>query len=147
MRRVKKLFRKSDSASARVISRNSKTGCARPTRLAGHAHHRPSARATQSRALVLAAACAPGAEKIAAETAEALWVLKKIAEPLVSLPATSAIMQTFQRDLKRRGVSWRSPVEATSIEVIHRYVAAGRRHRRQPSRSPPPPASARSARS
>ncbi len=85
---------------------------------------RPPAR-LKSSALVLAPLVLLVPKTSPLKTAESLWALKKITEPLVSLPATSAIMQTFQRDLKRRGVSWPQSVEATSVEVIHRYVAAG----------------------
>ena len=54
-----------------------------------------------------------------------LWRTKKIAEPLVGEPAVTSIMQGFQRDLKRRGVIWPQNVEATSVELITRYVANG----------------------
>jgi DNA-binding transcriptional LysR family regulator len=50
---------------------------------------------------------------------------KRITEPLVGQPAVTAIMQSFQRDLKRRGVRWPQAVEATSVELITRYVANG----------------------
>ncbi len=79
----------------------------------------------RSRALVLAPLALLVPKKSALKSAEALWAAKKIGEPLISLPANSAIMQTFQRGLKKRGVTWVQSVEATSIEVIHRYVAAG----------------------
>ena len=34
-------------------------------------------------------------------------------------------MQSFQRDLKRRRVVWPQAVEATSVELVWRYVANG----------------------
>lgn len=54
-----------------------------------------------------------------------LWARKRLTEPLVGQPAVTSIMQGFQRDLKLRGVKWRQAVEATSVELITRYVANG----------------------
>ncbi len=54
-----------------------------------------------------------------------LWTQKRITAPLVGQPAVTSIMQGFQRDLKRRGVMWTQTVEATSVELITRYVANG----------------------
>jgi DNA-binding transcriptional LysR family regulator len=59
------------------------------------------------------------------KNADELWTRKKISEPLVGQPAVTSIMQGFQRDLKRRGVAWPQSVEATSVELITRYVANG----------------------
>ncbi len=53
---------------------------------------------------------------------------KKITEPLIGQPASTAIMAGFQRDLKRRGISWRQTVQATSLELVTRYVANGEGH-------------------
>jgi DNA-binding transcriptional LysR family regulator len=57
--------------------------------------------------------------------AEDLWGQKRIAAPLVGQPAVTSIMLGFQRDLRRRGVTWPQTVEATSVELITRYVANG----------------------
>jgi DNA-binding transcriptional LysR family regulator len=57
-----------------------------------------------------------------------LWSQKKIAEPLVGLPAGTSVMKNFQRGLKRRGVTWAQTVEATSIELVTCYVANGEGH-------------------
>ena len=57
-----------------------------------------------------------------------LWARKKIAEPLVGLPASTSIMRNFQRDLKRRDVTWPQTVEAASVELVTRYVANGEGH-------------------
>ena len=54
-----------------------------------------------------------------------LWATKRIAEPLVGQPAATSVMQGFQRDLKRRRVVWPQAVEATSVELVMRYVANG----------------------
>jgi DNA-binding transcriptional LysR family regulator len=50
---------------------------------------------------------------------------KKISEPLICLQEDSSVSQGFQRDLKRRGVTWRQTVEATSLDLVARYVANG----------------------
>ncbi len=57
-----------------------------------------------------------------------LWPARKIAEPLVGLPATTSVMKNFQRGLKKRGVVWPQAVEATSIELVTCYVANGEGH-------------------
>jgi DNA-binding transcriptional LysR family regulator len=59
------------------------------------------------------------------KNASELWARKRIDEPLVGQPAVTSIMQGFQRDLKTRSVKWRQVVEATSVELITRYVANG----------------------
>ena len=60
--------------------------------------------------------------------AKQLWAQRKVAEPLVGLPATTAVMKNFQRGLKKRGVVWPQAVEATSIELVTCYVANGEGH-------------------
>jgi DNA-binding transcriptional LysR family regulator len=60
--------------------------------------------------------------------ADDLWRLKKITDPLVGQLATSRVMQSFQRGLKKRGITWPQVVEATSAELITRYVANGEGH-------------------
>ncbi|MCX6956139.1 MAG: LysR family transcriptional regulator [Verrucomicrobia bacterium] len=60
--------------------------------------------------------------------AETLWAQKKIAEPLVGLPAGTSVMKNFQKGLKRRGVTWSQSAEATSIELVTCYVANGEGH-------------------
>ena len=59
------------------------------------------------------------------KTAAELWARKKITEPLVGQPAVTSIMQGFQSDLKKRRITWPQTVEATSVELITRYVANG----------------------
>jgi DNA-binding transcriptional LysR family regulator len=59
------------------------------------------------------------------KSAEEILAQKKITEPLVAQPAGTSFMQTFQRDLKRRGITWPQSVEATTVELVMRYVANG----------------------
>ncbi len=59
------------------------------------------------------------------KNAEDLLAQKRIPEPLVGQPATTSVMQNFQRDLKRRRVTWPQALEATSVELVVRYVANG----------------------
>ncbi len=54
-----------------------------------------------------------------------LWAKKKVPEPLIGLPAATSVMQNFQKDLKRLGVTWPQAVEATSVELVTCYVANG----------------------
>lgn len=62
-------------------------------------------------------------EKISA--AADLWKKGKPALPLISLPASETISVLFQKGLKRRGVAWPVAIEASSLELITRYVANG----------------------
>ena len=55
-------------------------------------------------------------------SADELWAQKKITMPLIGQPAKTSFMQGFQRDLKRRRVSWPQAVEVTSAELVVRYV-------------------------
>jgi len=59
------------------------------------------------------------------KSAEELWARKKISEPLIGLPASTTVTRNFQRGLKRRGVTWPQALEATSLELVTRYVANG----------------------
>jgi len=59
------------------------------------------------------------------KTPEQLWARKKIFEPLIALPPSAIVTRNFQRGLKKRGVSWRQSIEATSIDLIGDYVANG----------------------
>lgn len=58
-------------------------------------------------------------------SAQELWARKKIAETLICLPSTTAVARVFQRELKRRRVTWPQGIEATSVDLIGRYVANG----------------------
>ena len=57
-----------------------------------------------------------------------LWSRKKVTNPLIGLPASTTVMRNFQRGLKRREVVWPQVVEATSVELVTRYVASGEGH-------------------
>ena len=57
--------------------------------------------------------------------AEELWRQKRLSEPLICLPENSGIAQMFQAELKRRGIQWPQTIEATSLDLVHRYVANG----------------------
>jgi DNA-binding transcriptional LysR family regulator len=50
---------------------------------------------------------------------------KRIPEPLVAQPAKTSFMIDFQSELKRRRITWPQAVEATSVELVMRYVANG----------------------
>jgi DNA-binding transcriptional LysR family regulator len=59
------------------------------------------------------------------KSAEELLARRKISEPLICLPESTGITRGFQRELKRRGVSWPHIIEATSLDLVTRYVANG----------------------
>jgi DNA-binding transcriptional LysR family regulator len=58
-------------------------------------------------------------------SAQELWTQKRVAETLICLPSTTVVARAFQRELKRRGVVWPQGIEATSVDLIGRYVANG----------------------
>jgi len=58
-------------------------------------------------------------------SAQELWAQKRVAETLICLPSTTVVARAFQRELKRRGVVWPQGIEATSVDLIGRYVANG----------------------
>ncbi|MBW8781964.1 MAG: LysR family transcriptional regulator [Verrucomicrobia bacterium] len=58
-------------------------------------------------------------------TADELWARKKVTTPLIGLPAETNLMRSFQRELKRRGVSWPQKIEAPSMELVASYAANG----------------------
>ena len=60
-----------------------------------------------------------------AKSCDELFANKRIAEPLISVPASGVVSRNFQRGLKKRGVVWPQTVEATSIELVADYVANG----------------------
>jgi len=59
------------------------------------------------------------------KSADELWAQKKIAEPLICLPENTGIVRGFLNELKRRGITWRNVVEATSLDLVTRYVSNG----------------------
>lgn len=58
-------------------------------------------------------------------SADELWTRKRVDEPLICLPASTVVARVFQRELKRRGVTWPQGIAATSLDLIGRYVANG----------------------
>lgn len=59
------------------------------------------------------------------KSAEELWRRDRIDEPLICLPAEESISKIFQDELQKRGVDWFPGIEASSLELIEAYVAAG----------------------
>lgn len=59
------------------------------------------------------------------KSADELWARKKITEPLICLPASTGITREFFAGLKKRGIVWRNVIEATSLDLVTRYVANG----------------------
>jgi DNA-binding transcriptional LysR family regulator len=58
-------------------------------------------------------------------SAAALWQRARIDTPLISLPEREVITQVFKRGLKRLWVDWPCAIEASSLDLITRYVANG----------------------
>ena len=63
--------------------------------------------------------------KSGVKSAEELWARRKIAEPLICLPESTGIVRGFFATLKKRRVSWPNVIEATSLDLVTRYVANG----------------------
>jgi DNA-binding transcriptional LysR family regulator len=59
------------------------------------------------------------------KSADELWAQKNITEPLICLPASTGITRDFFANLQKRGVTWRNVIEATSLDLVTRYVANG----------------------
>ena len=59
------------------------------------------------------------------KTAAELWRQGTPTLPLISLPPTESISLLFQKGLKRYRVKWPVTIEASSMELIARYVANG----------------------
>jgi DNA-binding transcriptional LysR family regulator len=59
------------------------------------------------------------------KAADELWTQKRITEPLICLPENTGIMREFFSELKRRGIVWRNIIEASSLDLVTRYVANG----------------------
>ena len=63
--------------------------------------------------------------KSGVKSAEQLWAQDKIEESLISLPPTESSTRHFQKGLQRLKVEWPVNIEASSMELITRYVANG----------------------
>ncbi len=60
------------------------------------------------------------------KSADQLWVNKRVTEPLISMPPRESLSVIFQRQLRKRGIDWAVTIEASSMELITKYVADGR---------------------
>ena len=54
-----------------------------------------------------------------------LWQQRRISEPLICLPENSSVARAFQNEIRRRGLHWPQTIEATSLDLVQRYVANG----------------------
>ena len=59
------------------------------------------------------------------KSAAELWAAGEIETPLICLPQTEAMTQLFQRGLQQRKVDWPQSIEASSMDLVTRYVANG----------------------
>jgi DNA-binding transcriptional LysR family regulator len=59
------------------------------------------------------------------KSAATLWAQKTVEYPLISLPATETVSRQFQKGLQRLKVDWPMHMEASSLDLITRYVANG----------------------
>jgi DNA-binding transcriptional LysR family regulator len=57
--------------------------------------------------------------------ARQLWERDRIEEPLICLPSGEAMCKVFQRALAGLGVDWFPSIEASSVDMVETYVAAG----------------------
>lgn len=48
-----------------------------------------------------------------------------INQPLISLPPMESISRLFQKELRKRGLEWAPVIEASSLDLLACYVAAG----------------------
>ncbi len=66
---------------------------------------------------------APAKSKI--KSAEDLWRMDPISEPLIGLPERQPLVKQFASGLQKRGITWRVRIEVTTIELIEVYVSQG----------------------
>ena len=59
------------------------------------------------------------------KSAAALFAAGTVDEPLISLPQTEAISRNFRKGLQLRQVDWPQSIEASSMDLVTRYVANG----------------------
>lgn len=60
------------------------------------------------------------------KSAAELWATRRPEQPLICMPPRESVSVVFQRGLRKRGVDWPVTIEASSIDLITQYVAAGR---------------------
>lgn len=58
-------------------------------------------------------------------SADALWKLDRITEPLIALPPDEPTCRCFQQELQRRKLEWFPELELNSLDLVARYVAEG----------------------
>ena len=58
-------------------------------------------------------------------TAAELWRGGAAMEPLIALPETESVVRKFRQGLSREGVEWPTAIEASSLDAVTAYVAAG----------------------
>jgi len=61
----------------------------------------------------------------AVKSAAELWKRDKIEDALICLPAAEPMCRNFQKKLSKLGREWFPAIEASSIDLIEAYVAAG----------------------
>lgn len=66
---------------------------------------------------------APAKSKI--RSAEDIWRMDPITEPLIGLPERQPLVKLFAKGLQKRGITWRVGIEVTTIELIEVYVSQG----------------------
>jgi|SRR5581483_9884789 len=59
------------------------------------------------------------------KSAAELWARRRITEPLIGLAADTTLARNFQAGLRKQRVSWPQTSEATSLDLVARYVANG----------------------
>lgn len=59
------------------------------------------------------------------KTAEELWALDRISQPLICLPPHETMTKNFQTRLAQLGVEWYTSIEASSVDLVEGYVANG----------------------
>lgn len=59
------------------------------------------------------------------QSAEELWQLDRIEEPLITVPSNEPICRAFQAGLARLKVDWFSSIEVSTVELVQTYVANG----------------------
>lgn len=57
--------------------------------------------------------------------AEAVWANGPVEETLICLPPSETVCRLFRKGLKQLGVEWPAVMEASSLELVTRYVANG----------------------
>lgn len=64
-------------------------------------------------------------EKTRWRSADELWKLDRIQEPLVTTASSEPMCRLFSEELERRKVEWFPSLELSSLELVARYVAEG----------------------